>query len=78
MTAVATNNQVHPKQHGVFMEFFETPTIELLQQIRRVVESRGVPAEYRALADEFEALNCLAAAGSLRRKADGMEAGRAS
>lgn len=53
------------------------PTFEALRDKRVVVESRGDPAEYLALAGEFAAIGADACASSLRIKAQGMIAQRA-
>jgi hypothetical protein len=48
------------------------PTFEALRDKRVVVEGRGDPAEYLALAREFAAIGADACAADLRRKAAGM------
>ena len=49
------------------------PTFEALRDKRVIVESRGNPDEYLALAREFAAIGADACASSLRIKAQGMK-----
>lgn len=54
--------------------FPQACTMTELCEKRDLVESRGIPEEYEALANEFSAIGAISNAQNLRTKAAGMRA----
>jgi len=79
MLLVTTNDTVTQETETLEATTFDFPqaaTMESLAEKRVIVESRGDPDEYLALAREYAIIGADANATNLRRKAAGMKAVR--
>lgn len=77
MLTVTTNDRTQNELvEATTFDFPQAPTMQSLAEKRVIVESRGDPDEYLALAVEYDAIGACANADTLRRKAYGMKAAR--